>query len=183
MKAYLEAGEFVSTHGIAGELKLYPWCDAPSFLCGFTRLYLDEQGKTQLRVTSIRTHKNVCLVKAEGVGSVEEARQYIGKVAYIARADAPLEEGQVFVQDLLGAMVEDADSGRCYGHIKGITHPGRHDVYEIANDAGEIFWFPAVREFLVKVSPEEGKVLVRPIPGMFEEEGRQPTQGRDPGED
>ena len=29
MKAYLEAGQFVTTHGVVGELKLYPWADGP----------------------------------------------------------------------------------------------------------------------------------------------------------
>ena len=29
MKQFLEAGEFVTTHGVMGELKLYPWSDSP----------------------------------------------------------------------------------------------------------------------------------------------------------
>ena len=38
-KRYLESGKIVNTHGIKGELKIYPWCDSPEFLLitGFIR--------------------------------------------------------------------------------------------------------------------------------------------------
>lgn len=169
-KQYLEAGEFVSTHGVMGELKLYPWSDTPGFLLPFTRLFLNKNGGTPLEVTEMRVHKNVCLVKLAGVDKVEEARAYIGKTVYIARADVQLEEGRVFVQDLLGAQVQDADTAQNYGKVVDITHPGRHDVYEIEGEDGRRHLFPAVPEFLHKVLPEEGLILVRPIPGMFEPE-------------
>lgn len=169
MKPYLEAGEFVTTHGIAGELRLYPWCDDPSFLRDFTTFYLDDAGKRPLRAAAVRPHKNLCIVKLEGVDSIEAARPFIGKTVYIARADTALPEGMHFVQDLLGAAVTDADSGEVYGTIAAITRPGRHDVYEVARPDGTTSLFPAVAPFLVSSDAEGGAVLVRPIPGMFDE--------------
>ncbi|MEI3013790.1 MAG: hypothetical protein V8T36_03000 [Ruthenibacterium lactatiformans] len=35
MKQFIEAGEFVTTHGVMGELKLYPWGDGPEFVARF----------------------------------------------------------------------------------------------------------------------------------------------------
>ena len=35
MKQFIEAGEFVTTHGVMGELKLYPWCDGPEFVAKY----------------------------------------------------------------------------------------------------------------------------------------------------
>lgn len=173
MKPYLEAGEFTTTHGIAGELRLYPWCDEPAFLCGFSTFYLDEAGRRPLAALSVRPHKNICIVKLRGVDSVEAARPFIGKTVYIARADAHLPAGTHFVQDLLGASVRDADTGELYGTIETITHPGRHDVYEIEQPGGEISLFPAVEPFLVQTDTENGLVLVRPIPGMFGESAKE----------
>lgn len=169
-KAYLEAGEFVTTHGIVGELRLYPWSDDADFLTRFATLYLDAGGAKPLVVERARAHKNICIVKLEGVNSIEQARPYIGKTVYIARADAQLEEGRIFVQDLLGASVIDADTGRVYGAITAITHPGHHDVYEVQNEAGELFLFPAVAEFVQTIDVEKGCIAVRPIPGMFGDE-------------
>ncbi len=172
MKPYLEAGEFTTTHGIAGELRLYPWCDEPSFLCGFSTFYLDAAGRRPLSVRAVRPRKNICIVKLDGVDSIEAARPFIGKTVYIARADAHLPEGMHFVQDLLGAAVVDADNGTAYGVIRAVTRPGRHDVYEIEQPGGGTALFPAVEPFLVNTDPQSATVLVRPIPGMFGEEAQ-----------
>lgn len=185
MKQYLEAGEFVTTHGVTGELKLYPWSDSPQFLLDFATLYLDSEGKKPLQVQAMRVHKNLCLVKLQGVDSIADARPYIGRTAYIARADAELGEGRVFVQDLLEARVVNADTSEEYGRITAITHPGRHDVYEVTSGAGEVFLFPAVAEFVVEVAPQEGYVKVRPIEGMFVPEAppKKPKKQRKAGEE
>ena len=170
MKPFLEAGEFVTTHGITGELRLYPWCDDPEFLSGFSLFYLDESGKKSVEAALVRPHKNICIVKLSGVDSIEAARPYIGKTIYIDRNDVNLPEGMHFVQDLLGAAVTDADSGELYGVIRDITRPGRHDVYEVERPDGSLCLFPAVEPFLVSTDAQAAAVTVRPIPGMFDEE-------------
>lgn len=169
MKQYLEAGEFVTTHGIAGELKLYPWADDAAFFKDIPTLYLSATGQRPLVVQKLRAHKNMCILKLQGVDTIEQARVYIGKTAWVSRADIKLEEGRVFVQDLLGAQVVDAESGRLYGSIQNVTRPGHHDVYEIQDEAGGVFLFPAVEEFIDKIDIAAGVVTVRPIPGMFNE--------------
>ncbi len=169
-KEYLEAGEFVTTHGIAGELRLYPWSDGPDFLSGFDTLYLDDAGKRPLRMLAVRPHKNICIVKLEGIATIEQARPFVGKTVYIARADAHLAPGRFFVQDILGAQVVDDATSRAYGTIAAVTHPGRHDVYEIHGPEGQVWYFPAVQPFLASVDLDAGQVRVRPIEGMFEQE-------------
>lgn len=167
MKQYLEAGEFVTTHGVVGELKLYPWADGPEFVAGLPRLFFSPDGAGETAVAAVRIHKGMCLVKLEGVDSLEAARAYVGKVAYFSRADAPLPEGRYFVQDILGCRVVDADTGRVYGTVAAISHPAASDVYTVRDAAGGESLFPAVAEFLDRLCPEEGAVYVRPIPGMF----------------
>ena len=177
MKQYLEAGEFVSTHGITGELKLYPWCDSADFLMQFNTFYLDANGTKPVKVERTRIHKGMCLVVLAGVTDIASARPYIGKTAYIARADVQLEDGRVFVQDLLGALVRDAVTGQEYGRITAITHPGHHDVYEVTAQDGQAHLFPAVDAFVREINPAEGYVSVCPIEGMFvEEEPRAPKK-------
>lgn len=168
-KPFLEAGEFVTTHGITGELRLYPWCDGPGFLSGFTKLYLDENGKKHLKV-KIRPHKNMCIVKIEDVDTIEQARAYIGKTTWISRQEADLPAGRWFVQDIIGACVKDADTGEEYGCISSVTHPGSHDVFEIKRPDGSISLFPAVEPFLCELDVDGEQVKVRPIPGMFDGE-------------
>ena len=74
MKQFIEAGEFVTTHGVMGELKLYPWCDGPAFVAALPRLFFTPQGGRETKVEAVRAHKGMCLVKLEGVDSIDAAR-------------------------------------------------------------------------------------------------------------
>ena len=181
MKAYLEAGQFVTTHGVLGELKLYPWADGPEFIAALPRLFFTADGGGGKAIETVRIHKGMCLVKLAGVDSLDAARPYVRRVAYFDRADAPLPEGRYYVQDIIGCRVVDADTGRVYGDVAAISHPAASDVYTVRDAAGAEYLFPAVAEFLVRLAPEEGAVYVRPIPGMFgpAENGDQaPGEGR-----
>ena len=58
-------------------------------------------------------------------------------------------------------------AGEDYGTIAAITHPGRHDVYEVARPDGTTSLFPAAPPFMAGTDVEAGIVRVKPIPGMF----------------
>ena len=167
MKQFIEAGEFVTTHGVMGELKLYPWCDSAEFAAALPRLYFSPQGGREIKVDAARVHKGMCLMKLRGVDGIDYARGFVRRVAYFNRADVTLPEGRWFVQDILGCRVLDADTGAEYGVITAIDHPAASDIYTVTNGAGKVFLFPAVPEFLAELAPERGVVTVRPIPGMF----------------
>ena len=131
MKQFIEAGEFVTTHGVMGELKLYPWCDGPEFVAALPRLFFTPEGGRETKVEAVRAHKGMCLVKLKGVDSIDAARPYIRKVAYFSRADVKLPEGRYFVQDIVGCTVKDADTGVEYGVITAVEHPAAIDVYTV----------------------------------------------------
>ena len=172
MKRYLEAGKAVTTHGIAGELKLYPWCDSAEVLCGLKTLYLDADGRRPMKIESARVHKNMALVRFRGVGSIEEARPYIERVFYLDREDLDLPEGSVFIADLLGARVLDADTGEEYGTVCDVTSPANRDIYHVRLASGEVRMVPAVEQFVVKreITPDGAAVYIRPIGGLLHDE-------------
>ena len=168
-KKYLEAGKFVTTHGVMGELKAYPYCDSAEFLCDFSLLYPAENGGRPWRVTAARAHKGMALLKLEGIDGMDAARALVNRVFYIDRDDAHLPEGSWFLQDIIGLQVLDADTGKEYGTVVDITNSGASDIYEIRTPDGKTVLFPAVKEFLAEISPEQGYVRVRPIGWMFED--------------
>ena len=94
---YLQTGKIVSTHGVHGEVKLLPWADGPEFLLQFHTLYLDGR---PYQVEQSRVQKTCVLLKLEGVDTVEAASALRDKVVSIARADAKLPEGSLFIADL-----------------------------------------------------------------------------------
>ena len=96
---YLQTGKIVSTHGVHGEVKLLPWADGPEFLLQFHTLYLDGR---PYQVEQSRVQKTCVLLKLEGIDTVEAASALRDKIVSIARADAKLPEGSLFIADLLG---------------------------------------------------------------------------------
>lgn len=114
---YLQTGKIVSTHGVHGEVKLLPWADGPEFLLQFHTLYLD--GKAY-QVEQSRVQKTCVLLKLEGIDTVEAASALRDKVVSIARADAKLPEGSLFIADLLG--LPSTTARRCSHAGRGHAH-------------------------------------------------------------
>ncbi|MCI8553920.1 MAG: 16S rRNA processing protein RimM [Clostridiales bacterium] len=166
-KRYLEAGQVVGTHGVCGELRVQPWCDSPAVLASLKTLYFDE-GRTPVRVRS-RPHKNVTLVKLEGVDTVQDAAALRGRVLYLDRQDLELPSGHYFIQDLIGLSVTDADTGKVYGSLKEVSPTGANDVYHVNTDRGEVL-IPAIAEVIAEVDLEAGVMRIRPLKGLFDDE-------------
>ncbi len=167
MKQYLEIGEIVTTHGVGGDLKLYPWSDSAQQLCGLKEVYLDEAGQKKLRIERLRVQKKMNLLKLRGYDTVETARALVGKTLFAARDDLPLPKGKHFVADLLGCRVLDADSGEEYGVLCEVTDNGAHGIYHVRRADGEIRMVPAVEPFLAGVDVEAREIRIRPIEGMM----------------
>lgn len=171
-KQFLEAGKIVRTHGIRGELVLEPWADSPEFLAEIKRLYFDG-GKTDAGLLASRVHKGRLLITLRGVTTIEQGDALRGKVLYLDRADVQLEEGQVFLQDMIGLKAVDGTTGREYGELKEVLPTGANDVYRIVDRDGKEYLFPAVKHMVKRISVEDGVIELLPIPGIFDEEGEE----------
>lgn len=164
---YIETGEIVGTHGVRGELRVYPWCDTPEFLTKFKTLYLNK-GETALKVTS-RTNKNMVLMKVKGVDTIEDAEKLRGKTLYLDREDAVLGEGVFFQCDLFGCVCIDADSGENLGVITDVSQTGANDVWHITRENKE-YLIPSIPDVVIDVNIDEEKVIIRPLKGIFDDE-------------
>ena len=167
-KQFLEVGKIVGTHGVRGEMRVECWANSPEFLKKFKNLYLDG-GKKTLSV-SCRPHKNIVLMTAQGVGSIEEADLLRGKILYIDRADVKLEEGEHFVQDIIGLTVKDADSGEVYGKVKDVLKTGSNDVYEMKGNDDKLYYIPVIPDIMAGFDFDQGAVFIHPMKGLFDDE-------------
>lgn len=170
VKQFLEAGRIVGTHGVRGEMRVEPWCDSAEFLKKIKHLYFDE-GRKDAGLVASRVHKTLLLIKLEGVDTATEADLYRGRILYLNRKDVRLPKNRYFIEDLLGLTVVDDHTAVVYGKITEVFPTGANNVYRIANEQGEEFLFPAVDAMIAKTDIEGGKLYVRPIPGIFNDEG------------
>ncbi|NLW66052.1 MAG: 16S rRNA processing protein RimM [Clostridiales bacterium] len=160
MKKYLEIGKIINTHGIKGEVKIEPWTDDAEFLKRFKLFFIEEK---PYRLLSARVHKSFLIASLEGVRDVNEAMVLKNKVIKGDREEIELEDGQFFIQDIIGAAVLD-ESGKELGKISEVLDLPSSNVYVVNGDR-EIL-IPAVPEFIIKTDIEAGAVLVRLIDGM-----------------
>ncbi len=170
MQNYLPACKIVSTHGVRGEMKALPLCDGAAFLAKFKRLFTTADGAGETRVLGVRAQGNVILQRLDGVNDMDAARALRGQVFYFDRSDATLPEGRWYVADLIGCEVRDADTGKVYGVVTSVDHPGAQDIYTVKSPSGREYMFPGVDAFLKERNPPEGYILVTPIPGLLDDD-------------
>lgn len=172
MRQYLEIGKIVTTHGLKGDFKVNIMCDSAGFASQFKVLYLKDGngGFEPLNISACRPHgSNMALVKARECGSIDDAKKLVGKTLYFSRADASLEPGCYFDDDLIGLSVIDSGSGKPLGKLTAVYRTGANDVYGISDGGGEKL-FPAVSRFIDLVDLENGEMRVSPPEGLFEDE-------------
>lgn len=169
LKKYLETGKIVAVRGLKGEVKVYPWNDDPEELLDFDVLYLNK-GKNALQVEDAWVQGTMVIIKFEGIDTIEQAQELRGKILYLDRDDVELEEGQHFVQDLLGLEVVDADDGHVYGKLTDVTKTGANDVYHITFPDGKIHLIPKIPQVVISVDVEAGRMVIRPLEGLFDDE-------------
>ena len=170
LKQYLEAGKIVGSRGLRGELRVEPWCDSAEFLCRFRKLYW-KAGEEEVRVKTARVHKNMALLTLEGIETVEQADLLRGRILYLDRHDCRLEPGRCFIQDMLGLTVLDADNQAvCYGKLTDVYQTGAHDVDEVTGEDGKQYLIPAIPDVIIGKEIERGRLLIRPLEGLFDED-------------
>ena len=136
-----------------------PWADAPEDLLDFDRFFID--GK-EYAVEHCVQQKSTILLKLEGVNSIDDAMKLRNKELCICRDDIELEDGVMFIADMIGLPVE-AD-GEVIGKLVDVlTMPG-NDVYVVKGE--HEYMIPAVQEYVEPLDAEEGVIRVYLIEGM-----------------
>jgi len=111
------------------------------------------------------------LAALEGIETLDSAIPLKGTTVYADRADFRLRPGDVFIADILGLPVTDAESGQAYGILEDVMTAGVQDIYVVREENGKSFMIPCVPEFIRRIETEgDGAgIYVKLIEGMREE--------------
>ena len=152
-----------------GMVRIQPWCDSPQFFCKLKMIYLDKDGKEKLSVLKSSPHGNVIIAAIKGIESIETAEKYRGKIVYMDRRDADLEDGQYFISDLIGCTVFDADTNKVLGVVSDVSSTGANDVWHIKRNDNE-YLIPCIDEVVISVDVDKEEIVIRPLKGIFPDE-------------
>lgn len=169
MEDMLRVGVFANTHGIAGEIKVFPTTDDVQRFKKLKKVYLDA-GKELLEweIQNVKFFKNMVILKFKGINNINDIEKYKGKDLYVTREHAvPLEENEYFLCDIIGAKVVTED-GKDFGILKEILQTGANDVYVVEMENQQEVLLPVIKECILDVNIEEKIVSVRLMPGLID---------------
>lgn len=169
MEDLLQVGVITSTHGIRGEVKVFPTTDDPNRFRKLKQVILDT-GKEQLEmeIASVKFFKNQVIVKFKGIDDINDVEKYRKAGLYVTRENAvPLGENEYFIADLIGLRVI-SDEEEELGVIDDVLQTGANDVYIVKKEQTPDLLIPAIKDCIKKVNIEEGTMIVHLLPGLRE---------------
>lgn len=162
-----QVGVIASTHGVRGDVKVFPTTDDPKRFRSLKKVYLTFRGRTAMHeVSGVKFQGKFVILHLSGIESPEEARLYRNLPLMIDRADAvPLQEGRWYIPDLIGIRVLEED-GSLLGTLTDVLQTGANDIYEVHTQEEEVILIPAIRDCILEVCPEEEFMKVHLLPGL-----------------
>ncbi|MGN0426217.1 MAG: ribosome maturation factor RimM [Agathobacter sp.] len=167
MEELLQVGAITSTHGIRGEVKVFPTTDDPKRFCKLKQVILDD-GKTKmnLEVENVKFFKNLVILKFKGLDDINEVEKYRKATLWVTRDQAvPLKKDEYFIADLIGLSVVTED-GEVLGNLTDVIQTGANDVYVVAKEGEEELLIPAIKECVKDVDLENRVMTIFLMPGL-----------------
>ncbi len=167
MEDRFRIGVISSTHGIAGEVKVYPTTDDIRRFKKLKHVILDTgRGEMELQVEQVRFFKQMVILKFKEFQNINEVEQFKGKDLYVTRENAVrLDRDEYYISDLIGMRVVSTD-GDELGTVKDVMRTGANDVYLVQTPEEEELLLPAIRDCIRTIDMDEGIITVYLMPGL-----------------
>lgn len=169
MNNILQVGDVTSTHGLAGEVKVFPTTDDPKRFKKLKQVLLDT-GKDMLplEVEHVKFFKNMVILKFKGYDRIEDIMGFKGKNLYVTRENAVrLKKDEYFIADLIGMKVYTEDEAYL-GELTEVITTGANDVYTVHMENGKDVLIPAIGQCILNVDVEHETMQVHLLEGLLE---------------
>ncbi len=170
MLEYLKVGQIISTHGIKGELKIYPLTDDIKRFDKLKYIFLKNGSCYEKKdIEGIKYIKNMVIIKIKDIDNKEDANNLIDSYIYVNRENAvKLHEGTYFIADLIGMDVFSTDDNYL-GKIVSVFPTGSNDIYEIKNENEEkSHLIPAIEDVIKMVDINNRKMIINILEGLYD---------------
>ena len=154
-KDWLRVGIITSTHGIAGEVKVYPTTDDVNRFKKLKKCILVTTGRepeeTELDIAGVKFFKNMVIVRFKQFDNINQVEKYRNAELYVTRENAQsLDEDEYFISDIIGLRAVD-EEGKEVGTVTDVLQTAANDVYEITDGDGRAHLFPAIKQCILGV--------------------------------
>ena len=167
MEQLLQVGVISSTHGVRGEVKVFPTTDDVKRFKKLKKVILDT-GKEQLplEIEGVKFFKQFVILKFRGIDNINDIEKYKGKRRLVDREHAvKLKKDEYFIADMIGMDVFTED-GELFGALKDVMETGANDVYIIEMSDGKEVLVPAIKQCILDVDIENRKMVIHLLEGL-----------------
>lgn len=168
MEQFLQVGVIASTHGVRGEVKVFPTTDDLHRFEELSEVIL--QTRTEqitLKITGVKYFKQFAILKFKEIDNINDIEKYKGCGLFVPREQAqPLDEDEYYIADLIGMEVY-ADDGSRLGTLKDVMETGANDVYIVTTrEYGELL-LPAIHDCILDVDVQAHRMTVHLMKGLI----------------
>lgn len=166
MEQLLQVGVISSTHGVRGEVKVFPTTDDVQRFRMLKQVILDTgKEQIQLEIQGVKFFKQFAILKFKGIDNINDIEMYKGKGLFVTREDAVgLGEDEYYIADLIGMKVV-TDEGET-GELKDVIETGANEVYVVEFEKyGEVL-IPAIHDCILDVDVEKMQMSVHLLEGL-----------------
>ena len=158
-----------TTHGIRGEVKVYPTTDDVHRFEDLDSVLLDTGREyIELEIENVKYFKQYAILKFKGINNINDIEKYKGRSLYVTRDQAiPLDEDEYYIADLIGLDVY-LENGEKFGVLKDVMETGANDVYIVKTGEGKEVLIPAIHECILDVDIEENRMEIHLMDGLLD---------------
>lgn len=159
MNDELQVGVITQTHGIRGEVKVFPTTDDVNRFKKLKEVILDTGSeRLSMEIESVKFFKQFVILKFKGYDSINDVERYRqGKLLVTRDKAVKLKKDEYFVADIIGMRVV-TDEGEDFGVLKEVLATGANDVYVVSRENGQEVLLPAIRE-CIRNMDMDGRVM------------------------
>lgn len=158
MEQFLNIGQIVNTHGVKGEVKVFPLTDDPMRFKKLKMVIIDNK---EVQILSCKFQKDRVILKLEGVDTMDDAMRLKNKYLKVSRENAvKLPKDSYFIADLIGCSVFDTDETPL-GEVYDVIKTGSNDVYWVKGKKELLI--PVLKEIVLEINVEDKKIVIKPV--------------------
>jgi 16S rRNA processing protein RimM len=165
---YTIVGKIINSHGIKGEVKVFPLTDDISRFDSLKNVYIGEN-HVKHEIKGVKYHKNIAIIKFKEYDDINEILKFKDNFIYVDDEEKViLPEGRFFIHDLLKSQVFDTQAN-LIGTLENIIQGPSNDIYVVKDmEKDREYLIPAVKQFIIEVNIGDKKIIIDPIEGMIE---------------
>ena len=163
LKEMVPIGIIGKTHGLAGELRFFPFTNIPEILEDLDEVFLYNEKKDRgffLKIEGMRIGPKSLLVKFKEFDDKETSKVLEGFKVYIKREDLPeLEDDEYYFEEIYDCEV--LEDGKNIGKVVDIIETGSNWVLVVKSEEGEEKLVPMIKDYVKDVDIDDKIIKIK----------------------